>query len=288
MNSHCFDLLVWGSPAEIQVRDCSWLTEEEFTKSFKGCDTKNLTVLQLDQCGRCLPDYILRATLAHSPCLLPSLATLSMSGACRISDVGLTSLVASAPALQSINLSLCSLLTHASVNTLAESLGSVLRELYIDDCQSIDAMVMLPALKKLEHLEVLSVARMETVCDNFIREFVTTCGHNMKELVLTECVKLTDSSMKVMAENCSGLRSLNLSKLRKLTDSTLGYLANGCCQIETLNVCQNAFSDEAVAAYLETSGELLKELILNNVKKHCPLPNDQESCRFWIYLGAGT
>jgi DNA repair protein RAD7 len=44
MNTHFFYLLVRGSPAEIRVRDCSWLTEEEFTKSFEDCDTKHLMV----------------------------------------------------------------------------------------------------------------------------------------------------------------------------------------------------------------------------------------------------
>lgn len=135
-----------------------------------------------------MPDYILLATLARSPSSLPLLTTLSMSGACRLSDVGLGSLASSAPALQSINLSQCSLLTSTSVETLADSLGSVLRELYIDDCQSIDAMTILPALKKLEHLEVLSLSGIQTVCDDFVREFIVARGHNMKELVLTDCV----------------------------------------------------------------------------------------------------
>ncbi|KAF2304102.1 hypothetical protein GH714_027229 [Hevea brasiliensis] len=74
-------------------------------------------------------------------------------------------------------------------------------------------MLILPPLKKLEHLEVLSLAGMQTVCDGFVNEFVVACGHNMKELVFKDCV------------------------------------------------------DEAIAAFVETSGELLKELSLNNVKK---------------------
>jgi hypothetical protein len=37
-------LLVRGSPMEIRIRDCSWLAEEEFTKNFEVCDSRNLTV----------------------------------------------------------------------------------------------------------------------------------------------------------------------------------------------------------------------------------------------------
>ncbi|KAG2717966.1 hypothetical protein I3843_03G196200 [Carya illinoinensis] len=267
MNSHCFELLIRGSPTEVRVRDCSWLTEEQFTKSFHSCDTSNLTVLQLDHCGRCIPDYILLSTLACSSNSLPALTTLSLSGACRLSDVGLSAIVSSAPALRSLNLSQCSLLSSSSIDTLANTLGSVLRELYLTDCQSIDAMLILPALKKLEQLQVLSVAGIPDVCDHFIKEFIRARGHNMKELVLTDCVKLTDSSLKVIAESCPGLCAIDLVNLCKLTDSALGYLANGCQGIQTLKLCRNPFSDEAIAAYLETSGEFLKELSVNNVKK---------------------
>ncbi|TQD85414.1 hypothetical protein C1H46_029044 [Malus baccata] len=260
MNSHLFELFVQGSPTEVRLRDCSWMTEEQFKDSFQQCDTTNLTVLQLDQCGRCMPDYILHSTLARSSNCLPNLVTLSLSGACRLSDIGLGELISSAPALRSLNLSQCSLLTYSSISTLADSLGSVLKELYLNDCQGIDAMLMLPALKKLERLEVFSLAGFENVYDSFIREFITACGHSLKELVLTDCVKLTDSSVKVIAETCSGLRVLDLANLNKLTDSTLGYLANGCRAIQTLNFRRNPFSDEAIAAFLETSGECLQEL----------------------------
>ncbi|XP_011046001.1 PREDICTED: uncharacterized protein LOC105140737 [Populus euphratica] len=271
MNAHFLALLVRGSPMEIRIRDCSWLAEEEFTNIFEVCDSRNLTVLQLDQCGRCMADYTLLATLARSPGSLPRLTTLSISGACRLSDAALSSLVSSAPALQSLNLSQCSLLTSASIDTLADSLATSLRELYINDCQSIQPMLILPALKKLEHLEVLSLSGIQTINDNFLRGFIVARGHNIKELVLTDCVKLTDSSMKVIAETCSKLCALDLGNLRKLTDSALGFLANACREIHTLKLCRNAFSDEAIAAFLESSGELLKELSLNNVKKvgHC-------------------
>ncbi|KAF5748427.1 F-box/LRR-repeat protein 4 [Tripterygium wilfordii] len=267
MNCHFLDLLVRGSPMEIRLRDCSWLTEEEFTRCFEACDMSSLTVLQLDQCGRCLPDYILHATLARSSKNLPALTRLSISGACRLSDVGLGVIVSSAPALRSINLNQCSLLTSTSIDTLANSLGSTICELYINDCLSIDAMLILPGLKKLQHLEVLSVGGIHTVCDDFVREYVIACGHNLKELVLADCTKLTDSSVLAIAENCSKLRALDLVNLCKLSDSTMGYLASGCQQIQTLVLCRNGFSDEAVAAFLETAGEHLEELSLNSVRK---------------------
>ncbi|KAK7303997.1 hypothetical protein RJT34_14965 [Clitoria ternatea] len=267
IDSHFFELLVVGSPSEIRLRDCSWLTEEQFTKCFQICDTSNLAVLQLDQCGRCLPDYVIVATLAQSPRHLPRLTTLSLSGACRLSDGGLRALVSSASALRSLNLSQCSLLTSASLYILAESLGSLLKELYLDDCQGIDAALIVPALVELEHLEVLSVAGIQTVGDEFVKNYVVARGQNMKELALKDCMNLTDASIKVIADHCPGLCALDLMNLCKLTDLSIGYLTNGCRALHTLKLCRNQFSDEAIAAFVETVGESLKDLSLNNIKK---------------------
>lgn len=48
MNDHCFELLVSGSPTEIRLKDCSWLSEEQFTKFCQTCDTANLEVCSLN------------------------------------------------------------------------------------------------------------------------------------------------------------------------------------------------------------------------------------------------
>lgn len=145
-------------------------------------------MIQLDQCGRIITDDTLLVTLARSPNSLARLISLSLSGACRLTDKGLQSLVSSATALRSLNLSQCSLLTFPSLNILADSLGSLLKELYLDDCILIDATKILSALKRLKQLEVLSLAGVSTVSDEFIKDYIIACGHNIKELVLMDCV----------------------------------------------------------------------------------------------------
>ncbi|KAA0055779.1 hypothetical protein IC582_003131 [Cucumis melo] len=267
MDSRFLNLLLCGSPTEVCIRDCSWLSEEEFVQSFQGCDTSKLIALQLYQCGRSIFDIVLLSTLARSSNSLPALKSLSLTGACSLSDVGVAALVCSAPALQSLNLSQCSFLTFSSIDSIANSLGSTLRELYLDDCLKIDPMLMLPAMNKLQHLEVLSLAGMEDVCDKFIQEFLTAGGRNLKELILTDCVKLTNKSIKAISETCSALRAIDLMNLSKLTDYALCCLASGCQALQKLKLSRNLFSDEAVAAFVEMSRENLKELSLNSVKK---------------------
>ncbi|KAK8286884.1 hypothetical protein V6Z12_D07G020700 [Gossypium hirsutum] len=262
MDAHFLQLLASGSPTEIRVNDCSRVTEDEFTKIFGCCDTRNLI---LDLCGSCIPDYVLQDTLAHSSKSLPALVTLSLNGAYRLTDQGLNALALSAPALQSINLSQCSLLTSSGINDLANCFESTLRELYLDECHNIEAMVVLPALKKLKCLEVLSMAGIQTVCDDFVIKMVEACGKNMKELIFASCVELTDVSLKFVGKNCSKLCAIDLSYLRKLTDLSMRYLANGCRSINRLKLCRNGFSDEAIAAFLEASGSSLTELSLNNI-----------------------
>ncbi|KAF5940436.1 hypothetical protein HYC85_021603 [Camellia sinensis] len=270
MNIHALDLLVQGSPTEIRIKDCSWITEEQFTKRFGSFDPKNLKVLQLDLCGQCLLGGNLVKTLARSPNSLPDLAIISLKGACRLTDIALKELLVSAPALQSINLSQCSLLSNTGIDILADSVGAILKELYIDNCQRIDAMLIAPVMKKFKHLEVLSVAGIQTVCDEFLTDIIPVCGRNLKELDLAGCLKLTDISTEVIGNTCPGMCSLNISNLHKLTDLSMQYLANGCQSIQTLKLRQNSFSDEAIAAFLEASGKSLKELSLNNVRKVGP------------------
>jgi len=224
-----------------------------------------------------MPDYILNGTLARSSHRLPSLATISLKGAHRLSDIGLTQLAVSAPALQSINLSQCSLLTSQGISDFVSCFESTLRELYIDDCQNIDATIILPALKKLKCLEVLSVAGIETVCDNFVIGLVKARGINMKELgfancvyasltfdcillsqidrsfspasviflltsvLLTGCRQLTDISLRIVGKNCPNLCALDLSYLHNLTDSALKHLATGCQSIRRLKLHRNDF-----------------------------------------------
>ncbi|XP_020578114.1 uncharacterized protein LOC110023180 isoform X2 [Phalaenopsis equestris] len=267
MSFRLLGLLTKGSPFEIYLSDCSWATDKQFEEVFSQCNIDNLKVLQLDFCGRCLPDYVLHSTFAKAPNCLPSLNRLSLKGAYCLSDDGLNAIVASAPLLRSLNLSQCSLITSKGILAVAEKLESGLQELYIDVCHNVDAMLILPALKKLTCLEVLSIAHMETVTDKFLKHLIPICGSKMRVLIISGCRKLTNASMKVIGESCRSLSYLDIRHLDRLNDSAIQHLVNGGCQFQTLKLCLGAFSDAALAAFLEASGATLVELVLNNIEK---------------------
>ncbi|KAL8107367.1 uncharacterized protein LOC141673291 [Apium graveolens] len=267
MNVKVLDLFVRGAPEEIRIKNTSWITDSQFRTSFGSFEPKNLRVFQLDLCGQCVFDDILAKTLIQSSSSLPSLGIISLRGACRLSDDALDGLVQLAPALYSLNLGENALLTHVGIHYLANALGTSLRELYIDNCSRIDARHIASALKKFEHLEVLSVAGLPNVCDRVVSDIITACGRNIKDLDLADCERLTDSSLDIIGQTCSDLRALNIVNLYNLTDMGLSYFANGCKSIRSLKLCRNKFSDEAIAAFIEIAGRSLEELSLNHVKQ---------------------
>ncbi|GJS47259.1 leucine-rich repeat, cysteine-containing subtype protein [Tanacetum coccineum] len=155
-------------------------------------------ITSLESSGRCLPDYVLLPLLALLPSRLSALTNISLKGACRLSDAGLKALVDSAPALRSINLGCCSLLTVDAINNLADKLGPVLKELYID------AKHILPALLKLEQLEVLSVAHNESIDNSFIIKFVAARGFMDEIIELAN--DLMDQKLHTYAEKSDNKR----------------------------------------------------------------------------------
>ncbi|RLN05478.1 hypothetical protein C2845_PM13G19380 [Panicum miliaceum] len=267
MNTHLLNELLCDSPTELHLSECSWLSDDDFEKTFGKCKTDSLQDLQLDISGRCMPDYILPTTLVKAPNCMPLLTKISLKGNYRLSDKGLDTIISAAPSLSSLNLCECSLLTSSGIVILADKLHSVLRELYIDDCTNVDAMMILPALQKINHLEALSMSGIRSVCDKFVNELLTVHGSNMKELAFAGCSKLTSSSIKTIGQNCPQLTSLDLRNLNRLRDSAMRHLRYGCRLIRKLKLQRNTFSDEAVSRFLEESGGCLTELMLNNVEK---------------------
>ncbi|KAK9076867.1 hypothetical protein SSX86_005201 [Deinandra increscens subsp. villosa] len=267
MDIQILELLFKGSPTEIRVKNCSWMTQKQLIDTLGNSSLQHLRVLQLDYCGQCSFDDIIPKSLARSPNSLPFLGILSLKGAARLSDNTLKPLFISAPLLQSINLSQCTLLTHTAIKIVHHYLKDNLKELYIDECPRIEARHSVFSIMKLNQLEVLSVAGIETISDEFVTLVTLSCGQKLKELNLAGCVMLTNSCLQSIGDFCPILCSLDVSNLYHLTDLGLCYLAVGCKSLESLNVTRADFSDELFAAFLETSGKSLKELSLNHVSK---------------------
>ena len=60
--------------------------------------------------------------------------------------------------------------------------------MYIDDCTNVDAMAILPAPQKINHLEVLAMSGIQSVCDKFVKGLIPVHGSNLKELAFAGCL----------------------------------------------------------------------------------------------------
>ncbi|XP_031498629.1 uncharacterized protein LOC116263153 [Nymphaea colorata] len=268
MSSRAMCLILRDSQVEVRILDCSNVTEKSLREAWFARRTfDKLKVLHLDLCGRCVSDNMLQAASSCFSKNKSGLTSLSLKGAYQLTDVGLLAVVSAAPTLSSVNLSDCSSLTEAGIYELADKLTTSLKELYIDGCQQLDAMAMLHSLLKLRNLEVLSVAGIQSVSDAFISSLVSVHGPKMKGLVLADCGNLTDSSIKAVAAQCSGLSTLSLNNLHILTDAAIRCLADGCRSIEVLTVNRCSFSDEAISVLLAASGQSLTDFSANGVKE---------------------
>lgn len=147
-----------------------------------------MQVLQLDLGGQIMFDFALKDKLAQSSNSFFKLTVLSLRGACRLTDTGLELLVMSAPALVSVNLGQCPLLTSKAVKCIADYLGKILKELYIDGCEKMIGLEIVDFIKDFKILEVFSVAGLANVTDGVIIELVRLCGGTLKDLDVADCL----------------------------------------------------------------------------------------------------
>ena len=68
---------------------------------------------------------------------------------------------------------------------------------------------------------------------------------NLEVLILSECIFLTDSTIRSVVNSCPNLAHLNLSFCCSLTDASIELLCVGCQKLEYLDIsfCGRAVSD---------------------------------------------
>eukprot|EP01018_Ginkgo_biloba_P023803 Gb_27059 [translate_table: standard] len=110
----------------------------------------------------------------------------------------------------SVHLSPCAFLSEAGIHTMADSLAPLLKELHLEECHQLEALKILSALKKMQNLEISSVAAIPSVTDAFTSELLAHLGYNLRELSLADCGKTTDYSLETIGVVCCGLNSLTL------------------------------------------------------------------------------
>lgn len=65
------------------------------------------------------------------------------------------------------------------------------------------------------------------ICLILYRTLANHC-HNIEQLDLSECNKITDISTESISRHCSKLASINLESCSNTTDNSLKYISDGC------------------------------------------------------------
>ena len=73
------------------------------------------------------------------------------------------------------------------MNPNGNSLEPIIKELCMESHQQLEAFKILPTLKKMQKLELLSVAWIAGVTDEFVSELLTYLGRDLKEISLFGC-----------------------------------------------------------------------------------------------------
>lgn len=197
---------------------------------------------------------------------LPNMESLNLSGCYNLSDQNLDKAFnKNVSSLTSLNLSLCKDLSDNALSKIAMHCGN-LRSLDLAGCCKITnsgLQCIAWGLKKLEHLNLRSCRQISD------QGIASLCGLNGSELnssfpasqsllslSLQDCQKLTDESLRYIAQGLPKLRGINLSFCVSITDTGLKSLAK-MASLEDLNLrsCDNV-SDIGIGFLAEEHGRI--------------------------------
>ncbi|XP_065185239.1 F-box and leucine-rich repeat protein 13-like [Sycon ciliatum] len=244
----------------------------------------SLRHLCLNSCVR-LTDNSLRAL---SQCKY--LVSLDLTNCLRVSDVGVRYIVegAAGAQLRSINLTNCVRVSDVTLLRLAktcqelrhaafcfcehvqdagvEMLGDLpnLISLDLTGCKVADEGIS--ALGTNPHFADLVLSECVAVTDNGLQKMCTFCP-NLHLLDVSHCPTITDTAMKNLAFFCHLMTDVNLTGCSQLTDLTVQYLSSGCHFLHTLVLVGCSKVTEKSLKFLKRGCPVLRVLDLSGCKK---------------------
>jgi len=207
----------------------------------------------------------LRKSLRELVSGLPNLESLNLSGCYNLSDAALdTAFNRDLPSLRHLNLSLCKDVTDNSLGRIATHCKA-LESLQLGGCTKVTNTGLLLISWGLKRIKSLNLRSCWQISDHGIGHL--TGGNagpgagasTLEELSLQDCQKLTDESLRHIAEGLPAVQRINLSFCVSVTDTGLKSLAK-LASLRELNLrsCDNV-SDIGVG-FLAEGGAALQRL----------------------------
>jgi len=239
------------SPAEVCVPDCSQLDAEALTSALLEGATPNLERLVLGFCGRGLTDAAAEAVAKGG--VLSALTCLRLSGAYRLSDAGLVSLLSLAPVLQELAMAQCSRLEGPAIERLPE-LTPKLKVLNLAQCRGVSAATLTTAIASLPLLEELTVDGIMEIDDAALTA-IAAAAPKLLAVSLASCSKVSDAGVSALAAACPQLRRLVLDECH-VGPVAVQAVAAQCRNLETISLARCHAVDDAAVTALVALGSL--------------------------------
>lgn len=101
---------------------------------------------------------------------------------------------------------------------------------------------------KFTKLQVLTLRQSRPQLEDAAVEAVASFCHDLRELDLSNSLKLRDESLYALARGCPRLARLNISGCSAFSDAALAHLVGRCRNLQSLNLCGcvKAASDKAL------------------------------------------
>ena len=149
-----------------------------------------------------------------------------------VTDCTLRHIMRFCPHLTSLNLSNCRLITNEGLRCFS---GSGLHVLALQNCRQITDTGL--SNLNCHRLEMVHLGSCNRVSDNGIIALVTASGNTIRRINLSDCIRVTGSSLHKIAMLCGPrLEWLDISRTKAIQHSVLEHLVTHCPNISRLNV----------------------------------------------------
>lgn len=194
---------------------------------------------------------------------IPNLESLNLSGCYNLTDAALDGAFnKDVPCLKALNLSLCKEISDNSIGRIATHCKN-LEVLDLGGCAKITNTGLLLISWGLRHIRKLNLRSCRLISDIGIGHLAgiddeaCQASSNLEEIILQDCQKLTDESLRHIADGLARVQRINLSFCVSVTDTGLKSLSR-LSSLEGLNLrsCDNV-SDIGIG-FLAEDAQALK------------------------------
>ena len=149
-----------------------------------------------------------------------------------------------------MDFSACSTISNKSLHVLAVVVASRLSRLVLRDCHWLSADSLINLSLKCVKLRHVDLAGCWDVADDSVVALVVNSGACLETLSLSKIYGITDVSGVEIARRCKKLQALDLLGCWRVSDRTVKALAESCLTLQQLSIRENTNVTEASLAPL--------------------------------------